>query len=103
MKDPYSIVLRPIVTEKTHRLMESASRRRAGQAPTRLYTFEVRPDANKIEIRKAVETLFKVKVVSVSTQRVRGKPRRVGTSQGYTRGWKNAVVRLAPSQTIEIY
>ena len=103
MKDVYSVVLRPVVTEKTHRLMENAGRRRAGRAPTRLYTFEVHPDANKIDIRKAVEKLFNVKVVSVSTQRVRGKPRRVGTSQGYTRGWKKAVVRLAPNQTIEIY
>jgi large subunit ribosomal protein L23 len=83
--------------------MENAGRRRLGQAPTRLYTVEVHPNANKIDIRQAVEKLFKVKVVSVNTQRVRGKPRRVGTSQGYTRGWKKAVVRLAPSQTIEIY
>ncbi len=103
MKDAYSVVLRPVVTEKTHRLMENAGKRRAGQAPTRLYTFEVHPDANKIDIREAIEKLFKVKVVSVCTQRVRGKPRRVGTSQGYTRGWKKAIIRLAPSQTIEIY
>ena len=101
--EAHSVILRPIVTEKTHRLMENAGRSGRGQAPTRLYTFEVHPGANKIEIRKAVEKLFKVDVVSVSTQRVRGKPRRVGTSQGYTRGWKKAVVRLAPSQTIEIY
>lgn len=103
MKDPYSVVLRPVVTEKTHRMMENVGRRRTGQAPVRRYTFEVHPDANKIDIRLALETLFKVKVVSVCTQRVRGKPRRVGTSQGYTRGWKKAVVRLAPNQTIEIY
>ena len=103
MKDPYSVVLRPVVTEKTHRLMEGAGRRRRGQAPTRLYTFEVHPKANMIDIRRAVEQLFKVKVVGVSTQRVRGKPRRVGSSQGYTRGWKKAVVRLAENQTIEIY
>jgi len=103
VKDAYSVVLRPVVTEKTHRLMENAGRRRAGQGPTRRYTFEVHPEANKIDIREAVEKLFKVKVVSVSTQRVRGKPRRVGTSQGYTRGWKKAIIRLAPGQTIEIY
>jgi large subunit ribosomal protein L23 len=103
VKDAYSVVLRPVITEKTHRLMENASKRRAGVAPTRLYTFEVHPDANKIDIRVAIEKLFKVKVVSVCTQTVRGKPRRVGTSQGYTRGWKKAIIRLAPSQTIEIY
>ena len=104
MKDAYSIVLRPIVTEKSHRLMDDAGeRRRRGRAPTRLYTFEVHAGANKIDIQRAVEALFKVKVVSVNTQRVRGKPRRVGAHRGYKRGWKKAVVRLAPGQTIEIY
>ena len=103
MKDCHTIILRPIVTEKSHRLMENASRRRKGKAPTRLYTFEAHPDANKIDIRKAVEELFKVKVVSVRTLPVRRKRRRVGTHQGHTRQWKKTVVRLAAGQTIEIY
>ena len=104
MNDRYGIVLRPVVTEKSHRLMENAGgRRRKGVAPTRVYTFEVHADANKIEIRKAVAILFGVKVVGVNTQWVRPKPRRVGVHRGYTRGWKKASVRLAPGQTIEIY
>jgi large subunit ribosomal protein L23 len=82
---------------------EAGGRRRKGKPPTRLYTFEVHPRANKIEIRKAVEKLFGVSVRSVNTQRVPAKPRRVGANAGYTRGWKKAVVRLAPGQTIEIY
>ena len=104
MKDKYGVVLRPIVTEKSHRLMENAGgRRRRGKAPARLYTFEVHSRANKIQIRKAVESLFDVKVVDVNTQRVRPKLKRVGRSVGYTRSWKKAVVRLAPGNTIELY
>ena len=77
MKDKHSIVIRPVVTEKSHRLMENAGGRRLkGKAPARLYTFEVHPRANKIEIRKAVESLFDVKVLDVNTQYVRPKPRR---------------------------
>ena len=103
MKDCHTIIRRPIVTEKSHRLMENASRRRKGKVPTRLYTFEAHPKANKIDIRKAVEELFKVKVVKVRTLPVPRKRRRVGTHQGHTRRWKKTVVRLAPGQTIEIY
>lgn len=103
MNDSHAIIVRPIITEKTHRLMEEAGRRRKGKPPTRLYTFEVHPRANKIDIRRAVEELFEVKVVGVSTLPVRGKRRRVGVHQGHTRGWRKAVVRLAPGQTIELY
>ena len=104
MKDKHGVVIRPVVTEKSHRLMENAGGRRLkGKAPARLYTFEVHPRANKIEIRKAVEGLFGVKVVDVNTQHVRPKPRRVGVHSGHTRRWKKATVRLAPGQTIEIY
>jgi len=103
MKDKYGVVLRPIVTEKTHRLMEDAGgRRRKGKAPPRLYTFEVHPKANKVQIRKAVEGLFSVRVVHVNTQRVQPKLKRVGAKAGYTRSWKKAVVRLAPGQSIEL-
>ena len=104
MKDKYNVVLRPVVTEKSHRLMENAGgAKKKGTAPIRLYTFEVHPRANKIEIRKAVEGLFGVMVMDVNTQHVRPKPRRVGAHAGYTRRWKKATVRLAPGQTIEIY
>ncbi len=104
MKDKYGVVLRPIVTEKSHRLMEGwHGRRRKGGTPARLYTFEVHPKANKIQIRKAIEGLFSVKVVGVNTQHVRPKLKRVGGNTGYARSWKKAVVRLAPGQTIELY
>jgi large subunit ribosomal protein L23 len=104
MKDKYGVVLRPIVTEKSHRLMEnSGGRRRKGKAAARAYTFEVHSKANKIQIRKAIEDLFSVKVVDVNTQHVRPKLKRVGSSSGYTRSWKKAVVRLAPGHTIELY
>ena len=63
----YDIIVRPIITEKTSRQME------LGQ-----YTFEVLPKANKIEIRKAIEEVFKVKVVKVNTIQVRSKPKRMG-------------------------
>jgi large subunit ribosomal protein L23 len=98
-----AVVLRPIVTEKSHRQMEEAGGRKRSGAPTRRYTFEVHRDANKIDVRRAVEELFGVKVIGVNTQYVRPKRRRVGFHQGYTRGWKKAVVRLAPGQTIELY
>ena len=104
MKSKYGVVLRPIVTEKTHRLMENAGgRRRKGKAPARAYTFEVHPKANKIQIREAIEGLFNVKVADVNTQQVRPKLKRDGTNTGYARSWKKAVVRLAPGQTIELY
>ena len=104
MKNKYGVVLRPIVTEKSHRLMEDAGgRRRKGKAPARLYTFEVHRKANKRQIRRAIEGLFSVKVVDVNTQHVQPKLKRVGTNTGYTRSWKKAVVRLAQGQTIELY
>lgn len=104
MKDPYGIIIRPVMTEKSHRLMESAGRSAGkGGAPVKLYTFEVHPKADKTAVKQAVERLFKVKVVSVNTQKVRPKPKRYGFRIGYTRGWKKAVVRLAAGQTIELY
>lgn len=104
MIDKYGVVLRPIVTEKSHRLMEgSHGRRRKGGAPARVYTFEVHPKANKVEIRKAIEGLFGVRVVDVNTQHVRPKLKRVGTNTGYAKSWKKAIVRLAAGQTIELY
>jgi len=104
VSDPYSVILRPVMTEKSHRLIDNAAgRKKKGEAPIRLYTFEVHPRANKLDIRRAVEQLFKVKVLAVNTQKVRPKPKRRGLRLGYTRGWKKAVVRLAAGQTIELY
>ena len=85
------IVIRPIITEKSM----------AGNAEKK-YTFEVCKDANKIA--KAVEELFGVKVQKVNTLNVRGKLRRQGRYEGYTRSWKKAVVTLTEgSKTIEFF
>ena len=87
------IIIRPIVTEKS--MMGIA---------TKKYTFEVAKAANKIEIAKAVEELFKVKVAKVNTLNVRGKLRRQGRYEGYTRSWKKAYVTLTEdSKTIEFF
>lgn len=87
------IIIRPIITEKSI----------SGVADKK-YTFEVDKSANKIEIAKAVEEIFKVKVVKVNTVNVRGQLRRQGRTQGYTRSWKKAVVTLTPdSKSIEIF
>lgn len=77
------IIIRPIITEKS-----------MSQFAMKKYTFEVAKSANKIEIAKAVETLFPVKVSKVNTMNVRGHLRRQGRSQGYTSSWKKAIVAL---------
>ena len=87
------IIIRPIITEKSM----------AGIAMKK-YTFEVKKDANKIEIAKAAEELFKVKVAKVNTLHVRGQFRRQGRSEGYTPSWKKAVVTLTEdSKPIEFF
>lgn len=87
------IILRPIITEESMLNL-----------PIKKYTFEVAKDVNKIEIAKAVEELFKVKVAKVNTMNVRGQLRRQGRFQGYTRSWKKAIVSLTEdSDTIEFF
>ena len=88
----YDIIVRPVITEKTSRQME------LGQ-----YTFEVLPKANKIEIRKAVEEVFKVKVVKVNTIQVRSKPKRMGACLGRSLSCKKAVVTLAKGEKIAFF
>jgi len=92
-KHAEDIVLAPILTEDTWQQMEN-----------RKYVFRVALGANKIEIRKAVEELFKVKVEKVWTANRKGKPRRERLSQmhGRTSRWRKAIVRLAPGDRIEI-
>ena len=80
MRKPEEIVMRPLETEKNTIIRENANQ----------YVFRVVKDANKIEIRKAVEKLFNVKVVSVQTQRTPAKYRRVGRYQGRRSSWKKA-------------
>lgn len=87
------IIVRPIITEKS---MDGLAERK--------YTFEVAKNANKIEVKKAVEALFGVKVATVNTISVKGKKKRMGRSEGYTSDWKKAIVTLtADSKTIEFF
>lgn len=93
MKTAQDIVLRPIITEGSM----------AGIAEKK-YTFKVLKTANKIEIAKAVETLFDVKVAKVNTLNVRGRYKRQGLHGGYTPSWKKAVVTLKEdSKGIEFF
>lgn len=84
MKDPYKIVIKPLITEKTTDVKE-----RVGQV-----CFEVAAGANKIEIRHAVERIYGVKVAAVSTARVHGKKRRLGRFLGRRPDWRKAYVTL---------
>jgi large subunit ribosomal protein L23 len=89
----HDIIKRPIITEKTM----------AGNA-IKKYTFEVIKNANKIEIKKAAEELFGIKVSKVNTMNVRGKLRRRGRTQGYTPSWKKAIITLTEdSKNIEFF
>ena len=89
----HDIIVRPIITEKS---MIGATEKK--------YTFEVAKKAGKIEIANAVEEIFKVKVAKVNTMNVRGKFRRQGRSEGYTRSWKKAIVTLTEkSKEIEFF
>jgi large subunit ribosomal protein L23 len=89
----YDVIRRPVTTERNTDLMEQGR-----------YTFEVAPDANKIQIKEAVEKAFDVKVLAVNTMNVHSKRRRERTRfRGYRNGWKKAIVTLAPGQRIEIF
>jgi len=89
----YDIVLRPIITEKSTLLKDVGNQ----------YVFEVQRDANKIEIKKAVEKLFKVKVVSVQVSNFEGKKKRLGRFAGKKPDWKKAVIKLSPKDKITIF
>ena len=89
----YDIVVRPIITEKSSLIKDAGNQ----------YVFEVQRDANKIEIRKAVEKLFKVKVVSVHISNIEGKKKRVGRFVGKRPDWKKAIVKLNPKDKITIF
>lgn len=87
------IILSPVITERS---MEEASLRK--------YSFKVAKDAGKIEIKKAAEELFGVKVSKVNTMNVRGKLRRQGRFEGYTPSWKKATITLTEdSKSIEFF
>lgn len=88
----YEILRRPVITEKNTMLIEQNK-----------YTFEVSRDANKPQIKEAVEKAFKVKVASVNVMHVPGKMRRAGRQRGMTSSWKKAVVTLEPGNKIELF
>ncbi len=89
----HDIIKRPIITEQS-----------MDQVADKKYTFEVAKNANKIQIKKAVEEIFKVKVQSVTTANFMGKTKRMGVHVGKRADWKKAVVKLtADSKTIELF
>lgn len=93
MRTAQDIVLRPVITEES---MLAIGEKK--------YTFRVKTDANKIEIGKAVEELFDVKVAKVNTMHVKGAKRRQGMNVGYKPDWKKAIVTLTEdSKTIEFF
>jgi large subunit ribosomal protein L23 len=92
MSDPREILLKPIMTEKSMRQKEELN----------TVTFRVRPDANKVEIRSAVESVFNVKVSAVRTASFEGKLKRMGRHQGRRADWKKAMVTLAPGHKIDL-
>ncbi len=91
--DPYAVLLAPIITEKATLVGEMGNQ----------VVFRVRPEANKLAIKNAVETLFKVKVERVHTIRYLGKMRRVGRSRGRRPAWKKAYVTLAEGHHIDFF
>jgi large subunit ribosomal protein L23 len=106
MRAPQSIIKRPLLTEKSARLRETggASARPAeGDEYAQQVVFEVVRDANKIEIRNAIETLFKVSVTGVRTIVVRGKTKRVGKFSGLRPNWKKAIVTLKAGDTVAFF
>ncbi len=106
MRSPEQIIKRPLLTEKGTRLKETG-----GQVEGDIDTetmksqllFEVARDANKVEIRHAVQKLWNVDVLAVRTSIVRGKEKRMGRFVGKRSNWKKAVVTIAPGQTVEFF
>ena len=92
MKLAREIIIKPVVTEKSVDLMQENK-----------YCFKVAKDANKIEIKNAIEEIFKVTVVNVNTVNVHGKMKRMGRTQGLTASWKKAVVTLREGDSIEVF
>ena len=89
----YEIIKRPLITEKTNIQKEVSNQ----------LTFEVDRRANRIEIKRAIETAFKVKVAGVQTMQVKGKVKRRGRTIGKRRDWKKAIVTLMPGERIDFF
>jgi large subunit ribosomal protein L23 len=106
MRAPQTVIKRPLLTEKSARLREtggSDERVAEGEEYATQVVFEVARDANKIEIRNAVEALFKVNVTSVRTSILRGKDKRVGKFSGRRPAWKKAYVTLKSGDQIAFF
>jgi large subunit ribosomal protein L23 len=106
MRSAQSIIKRPLLTEKSSRLRETGGAAAApaeGESYAQKVVFEVARDANKVEVRAAVEQLFKVTVTDVRTLVVRGKLKRVGRFAGRRPSWKKAFVTLKPGDNIEFF
>ena len=93
IKDPYKIILKPVITEKSTLMKEK----------NREICLEVDPRANKIEIKEAAEQLFNVKIERVRVMKQRGKMRRVGKSQGRTKDWKKAYLKIKDGEKMIEY
>ena len=92
MRDPRAVLYRPLMTEKSMRQKEELN----------TVTFQVARDANKVEIRQAIERVFSVKVTDVRTSSMQGKWKRMGRFEGQRSDWKKAVVTLAPGHKIDL-
>ena len=92
MKPNYEIIVRPLITEKTMKLVEEGK-----------YTFEVKQGANKVEVKKAVEELFKVEVTAVNMMNTLRKKRRVGKYEGLRPAVQKAIVTLAKGQKLDVF
>ncbi len=90
MKPHHQLIKGPIITEKTHMLKAEGNK----------VSLRVDVKANKVEIRKAIEELFKVKVLAVNTINMKGKKKSVGRTEGVRSAWKKAIVTLAPGEKI---
>ncbi|MGB2769508.1 MAG: 50S ribosomal protein L23 [Candidatus Zixiibacteriota bacterium] len=93
MKEARQVIIMPLVSEKNSNL----------RADQNKYVFRVDIEANKLQIRNAVEELFKVRVEDVTTMRMHGKPKRMGRFEGRRPDWKKAVVQLKKGETIELF
>ncbi|HTB22683.1 MAG TPA: 50S ribosomal protein L23 [bacterium] len=89
----YNIIVRPVVTEKANKALMASNK----------VTFEVAPGANKSEIKKAIETLFKVKVLKVNTVTLPGKVRRFGAKETQQSNWKKAIATLKAGDKIALF
>ena len=89
----WEIIKGPIITEKSNDLLEKENK----------YTFKVALEANKVEIKQAIEEIYNVKVVDIATIRVLPKHRRVGKYEGYRPAYKKAIVKLAKDEKIDAF